>query len=249
MKLIVSALFLFLVIGCVQKNKSVSKLWFYTHSSGKAGSSLNPMNFLDLQSDGTFTQYFEKFEYGKWSIRHNSLMLEKATGGRELILIEGHGNGELQLAYPNNRNSLLNFEGFKNSFSSPSDNPFSVENNEWRIRPAAAESDIEIKKRLANHFHYFEIYFKWAMENGFTSVDVRSTPSVIKIYGNGFEVKPDDDLPVEWIACFYNKDDCYRASRIVEQLFRKNQISWARTDNKFKMFLSAFQQLQQYLQN
>ena len=32
-------------------------------------------------------------------------------------------------------------------------------------------------------------YFNWALDNELTTVDVRSTPTPIKIYGNGFTIK------------------------------------------------------------
>jgi len=75
------------------------------------------------------------------------------------------------------------------------DDPFSVQNNKWRIPPTHRETDDEIKQRLYNHCQFWESYFEWALANEQATVDVRSTPTAIKIYGNGFGLKPVEELP------------------------------------------------------
>lgn len=106
---------------------------------------------------------------------------------------------------------------------------------------------MEIRKRLYNHCQFWEAYFRWALDKGLNTVDVRSTPTPIKIYGNGFALKPTEDLPAEWVNCFYDANDCRKASDMIRDIFQHKTIAWAQTDNKFKMFLSAFQQLQTLL--
>jgi hypothetical protein len=85
------------------------------------------------------------------------------------------------------------------------------------------------------------------MDNEFSSVDVRSTPSPVKIYGNGFIIKPFGDLSAAWKSYFYDSADCAKANEMLVDIVHKNNIAWAHTDNKYKMFISAFQQMQQIL--
>ena len=118
---------------------------------------------------------------------------------------------------------------------------------DWHRVDTEADFLAEIKKRLRNHCSFWVSYFKWALENEMTTVDVRSTPTPIKIYGNGFTIKPFHELPDIWKSYFYDSSDCARSNAILEELVRTHTIAWAHTDNKYKMFISAFQQMQQFL--
>jgi hypothetical protein len=122
-----------------------------------------------------------------------------------------------------------------------------VVNNQWRIPATAKESDQEIRKRLFNHCQFWESYFTWALKNDISTVDVRSTPTLIKIYGNGFTLKPFAELPPIWKSYFFDAQDCEKANDMITDIFQKKNIAWAHTDNKYKMFISAFQQLKIFL--
>ena len=143
--------------------------------------------------------------------------------------------------------SVYNFESQQGSSSAPNQNPFSVVNNAWRIKAKKKESDSEIKYRLLNHFKFWEVYFTWALNNQIESIDVRSMPTPIKIYGNGFTLKPFETLPDAWKSYFFDEEDCRKANEKINFLFQHENIAWAHTDNKYKMFISAFQQMQQKL--
>ena len=101
--------------------------------------------------------------------------------------------------------------------------------------------------RLVNHCKFWEAWFTWALKNKLANIDVRSTASPIKIYGNGFTLKPLKELPRRWINVFYDEQDCIKANAIIEKIIRTKDITWVQTDHKFKMFISAFQQLQVFL--
>ncbi len=101
--------------------------------------------------------------------------------------------------------------------------------------------------RLRNHFRFNEIYLKWALDNHFTTLDVGSTPSLLKVYSNGFALRNYEELPAAWRSYFYDEEDCKKANEIIKDLFDNHDIAWAKTDNRFIMFVSAYQQLQQLL--
>lgn len=146
-----------------------------------------------------------------------------------------------------NGGATIAFEKLPGKFDDEALNPFSVVNNQWRIPANKKETDQQLKARLKNHCRFYEIYFKWALDNKLQKLDVRSTPSLIKIYGNGFELKPFTQLPEVWISYFYDEEDCRKANDIMEGIFKQKDIAWGNTDNRYKMFLSAFQQLQQLI--
>ncbi len=234
--------------GCSLLVNPLPKLWFFTDGTGTPNgkdSLLNPASFIELRPDGSYTRDFGRFEYGTWQKKDHELVLashDRLNSTYQLLMSSA---GEMQLTFGS---------GYIGSFESrtiPSikqkEDPFSLLNNRWRIRPMHKETDAEIKERLFNHCQFWETYFRWALDKQINYVDVRSTPTSIKIYGNGFALKNTEDLPAEWVSCFYDADDCLKASDMIREIFEHKTIAWAQTDNKYKMFLSAFHQLQNYL--
>jgi hypothetical protein len=229
------------------QTKKIDQLWFYSYSSNSndADSSITPANFVNLQPDGSYTRDFGNFDYGTWEQKASTLLLKSHAGSAIEFPIKSFVSNNLQLVSA--RGTLLNFEGQPRNFSSPDMDPFMIANNKWRIPARKKENEQEIRNRLRNHFRFYELYFTWALNNHFQSIDVNSTPSPIKIYGNGFELKASEDLPKTWRGYFYDSLDCKQASDLIKYVFEHHSISWPITENKFKMFISAFQQLQQQL--
>jgi hypothetical protein len=247
--LIYSSIFLlFAATSCTLLVNPMPRLWFFTYGTGiPAGkdSLLNPASFLELRPDGSYTRDFGTFDYGTWLKKEHQLILtshDHLTTSYPLTLTSSN---EMQLTLSGNY--LASFESQTIPSMKQNQDPFSLVNNRWRIPATHKESDAEIRTRLYNHCQFWETYFRWALDKGLNTVDVRSTPTPIKIYGNGFTLKAAEDLPAEWVNCFYDADDCRKASDIIKDIFQHKTIAWAQTDNKFKMFLSAFQQLRNYL--
>lgn len=228
--------------------KSDNSLWFYTYSSGEIPSefSLTPASFLYLNSNKTYTRDFGEFEYGKWAKHGDTLTLHSVSGKISNYVVNYESSKDLKLRITQNEES--DFSGAASNFSSESANPFSLQNNKWRIHAIQKETPSEIKVRLINHCAFWKNYFLWALDNKVDYIDVRSTPTLIKIYGNGFTLKEFDDLPETWKNYFYDSADCKLANKIIENIFTTENIAWANTDNKYKMFAGAFEQLETFIQ-
>ena len=222
-------------------------LWFYTYSSGEIPSAftLTPASFLYLNPNKTYTLDFGEFKYGKWMKHGDTLILHSVSGEIRSYLINYESNKDLKLSIT--PGLVSDFAGAASSFSSEAENPFSLQSNKWRIAARHKETPSEIKQRLINHCTFWKNYFLWALNNNVQSVDVRSTPTPIKIYGNGFALKSFDELPITWQNYFFDSADCRLANEILENVFTKQNIAWANTDNKYKMFAGAFEQLENFL--
>jgi hypothetical protein len=234
--------------GCSLLVNPLPKIWFYTYGTGTPNgkdSLLNPASFLELRPDGSYTRDFGAFEYGTWLKKDHLLILTSHDHQKTSYPLTLPAPGELQLALSGGY--TVSFESQPIPAMQQKQDPFSVFNNHWRIHAIHKESDADIRQRLFNHCQFWEAYFRWALDKSLATVDVRSTPTPIKIYGNGFTLKPTADLPAEWVACFYDTDDCEKANKMIRDIFEHKTIAWAQTDNKYKMFLSAFQQLQNFL--
>jgi hypothetical protein len=232
-------------ISCNFSGNSVSRLWFYTYSDILRGgdTTLNPTSFISLLKDGTYTLDFGTFDYGTWEYKNKKLLLRSYKNENVIFPVASVSGNEMQLK--SNDKQISHFESQPSSFETTAENPFIKENNLWRIAAGKKESDVEIKSRLLNHLRFWELYFKWALQNNIQSIDVRSMPTLIKIYGNGITIKPYNTLPQKWMLYFYDEEDCRKANGMMEDVFRNENIAWPHTDNKYKAFISVFQQLQQ----
>ena len=236
-----------LILSCRSPQEKISRLWLYTHYSSEMESkksSFAPTSFLQLRPDGSFTKYFGVFESGRWELQSEKLILvpEKKASLSYRAITNGD---DLQLTIENG--DVLYFESSPLTIEEETENPFSVNNNQWRIKAANKENDSQLIARLVNHFQYWEAYFTWAYSNNFRTVDVRSVPTPIKIYANGFTVKSSSQLPRTWIDLFFDEQDCIHANEILKSEIKTKPLAWPHTDNRFKMFIGVFQQLQNNL--
>jgi hypothetical protein len=246
-----SALIIFLLFaaaGCSLLVNPMPRIWFFTYGTGTPigkDSLLNPASFLELRPDGSYTRDFGAFDYGTWLKKDHQLLLTSHDHQKMSYPFTLTSSNEMQLTLTGG--SLANFDSKAIPSMQQKQDPFSVFNNHWRFPATHKETDAQIRSRLYNHCQFWEAYFRWGLDKGLNYVDVRSTPTLIKIYGNGFTLKSTEDLPPEWVSFFYDADDCQKAGNIIKDIFEHKTIAWANTDNKYKMFLSAFHQLQNFL--
>jgi hypothetical protein len=52
------------------------------------------------------------------------------------------------------------------------------------------------------------------------------------------------EQPGRWRSYFFDEDDCQKAYDITKNILSRGDIALAHTDNKYKMFIGAFQQLE-----
>lgn len=238
--------------SCAPTEKKLSKVWFFissetaTKAEGAKGNlpdDLSSLSFIDLQPDGTYTAYLSSFEYGRWLVNRKDQLVLENSRKKELILpIEKINEDELSVTL---RDKVYQFGGFPNNFVSADENPFSLTNNQWRIKAVHKETEEEIALRLQNHFRFWEQYFAWALKTEKEILNVRSLPSPLKLYSNGFAVIPLEEQSQKWTSNFYDSADSRIAFDKINNLLIKEDIDWPNTKNRFKLFVSAFQQLQQ----
>lgn len=241
-------LFIAAAAGCSLLVNPLTRLWFYTYGTGTpegADSLLTPASFLELRPDGSYTRDFGSFEYGTWIRKGHYIILTDQGRRTDSLAFNMPAAGDMKITMRDGY--VADFESRPIPAQKAKVDPFSLANNRWRLRPSHKETDREIRERLHDHCVFWETYFRWALDKGLSQVDVRSTPTPIKIYHNGFSLKPVEDLPAEWVSYFYDMDDCRKANEMIRNIFEHRTIAWANTDNPYKMFLSAFQQMSNYL--
>ncbi|SRR5579871_1163286 len=237
-------------LGCVFLDKDVlCRIWMYGDEM-KAPDfdslQLNPVSFISFYSNGTYTSDFGTFEYGRWKASNSRIELTNYKNKTKAYGIKFIWPNSLKIIAEDG--FIVGFEGQPSMFSSPGKDPYCLQNNQWRLAATHKESEKEIKSRLVNHCHFWQIYFTWALKNKIDYVDVRSTPTLLKIYGNGFVLRTFENLPDEWKAYFFDEADCKKANEMMEDVLVMHKIKIEKTDDKYKMFISMFKQAQQALQ-
>lgn len=259
-QMVMKRIFFFVLVACLLSScttaeEKLPKVWFFISSQtagkvegtkGNLPDDLTSLSFLDLQPDGSYTAYLSSFEYGRWLVNRDDQLVLENSQKKELILpIKKLKDEELVVTL---RNKQYEFEGFENNFASAGENPFSRENNQWRIKAAHKETEREIAARLNNHFRFWEKYFAWALKTEKEILNVRSLPSPLKLYSNGFAVIPYEEQSLKWTGNFYDTTDSRIAFDKINNLLVKEDIDWPNTKNRFKLFVSAFQQLQEKME-
>jgi hypothetical protein len=230
--------------GCLQQKPAVAKCWFYTYQTDfntKNENGLTPASFLCVRKDGTYTRDFGIFDFGHWVLKDRVINLASQRNQNASLKIILLSEKEMTIDI---NGKTINLDGHTLPPGKSSEDPFSIENNQWRIPASQKENEQALRKRLSNHCRFWEVYFTWALKTNQETIDVRSTPTLIKIYGNGFTLKPVTDQPGRWRSYFFDDEDCQKAYDIMADIVSKRDIALAHTDNKFKMFIGAFQQLE-----
>ena len=233
------------LVSCNPFEKDLSGTWFYSPAEqrSKNDSLLTATSFLHLKSNGSYESDLGHYDYGTWVQEGDELVLTNTKGKTRHLRIQKQGRQELKLFA--NENRVVAFD--KYPAATANNNPFSPDNNRWRLPTTHPETDAELRARLYNHCQFWETYFAWALETEVDGLNVRSTPTPLKIYGNGFGLKKYEELPTAWRQYFYDTTDCHKADSMIKDIFRKRNIKWPEKEVTYKKFISAFQQLQEQL--
>ena len=234
--------------ACHLNERFPSPLWFYRYSSGapsKWDTVLNRGSFLELKPDGSYTQDFGHFDHGNWALKGSELYLtnQRHTTYIYRLLAIGEKKMEIYLA----KGKIAYFEKQPRPPDKSSKDPFSLDNNQWRIPAMHKENIDEIRQRLRNHYQFWETYFQWGSDNSIGAIDVADIPSPMKVYGNGFGLKRYDSLSTQWKSYFFDEEDCRNADTLIKGVFRRNRIKWPDTDDQGRLFVSGVQQVQTFL--
>ncbi len=205
-----------------------------------------PANFINIKEDGSYTAYLKNFSEGKWFLKEQNLVL--VNKDRIITEFELHSNVGNKLVLSNKMKRLVyHFDGYPNDFGKEEDNPFAAVNNQWRLKSRHKESDKELAARIKNHLHFWKQYFAWGHKKSIGYLDVRSTPSLLKLYGNGMEMEYYDNLLPEWKNTYYDSTDCRIAYEMLYYKMHEKDVKWLDTKNKFERLASAFAQMEKWM--
>lgn len=241
------AAFILTLFACTPKRRGSGLYIFAPYADGKVpiDTNLSFASFLELLPDGTFTSDLGRFDYGNWNLKDGRLYLSNQRRKTYVYRILALDDKELEVKLDSGREG--HFHTHRMPAGGRENDPFSTDNNQWRIPAKHKESDVEIRHRLFNHCRFWECFFIWVDDKNEGVVDVASFPTPMKIYGNGFGLKHYDNLPPVWKSYFFDEEDCHKADTMIKHTFRRNDIKWPETKDDYEKLISGFQQLQRFL--
>lgn len=190
-----------------------------------------------LNPDGSFVKNPRNaWEYGTWTYDDATKTITfnyKVDGGKDVYKIVALAPDELQLMNQRiNTITRLKFVSSGLVFNDPSEEPFALVNNRWRIHPGQPETDAAIRQRLKANLHFFLQFYKAAIDKDMKQVSFWGLPSCLKWYAGGIYLQNKELLSKRWTECFYNKEQAMKAyammSKVMDMKYTwpKGQVNW-----------------------
>jgi hypothetical protein len=207
-----------------------------------------PYRSFYFAANGTFIKNPRNaMDYGNWEYDdiHKTITLHYAVEkGKDIYKIAALGATEMKLRNNGiNTSTVLKFISSGKRFKNPADDPFYIDNNRWRIKPATSESDSAIEQRLKDNLHFFILFYKSAIVKNDKTVSFWGLPSCFKWYGGGVFIKKPEELKDNWIHCYYNKEQAMKAYALAEKLMEK-KYNWPKGEsNWLKLNLAVLEQM------
>ncbi len=195
-----------------------------------------PVRSFYLSTDSTYIRNPRNLmEYGRWRFDDATKMivLQERGGSKTEYKLGALAVKELVVVKKGESNdSKLQFVSSGKRYRNVSDDPFHISNNLWRIAPKNAESDAAVKQRLKDFIHFHILFYKDNLAKDEKTISFYGFPTVLKWYAGGIFIIKENDLPNNWIQCFYNKSQALKARAMMEEVvgkkykWPKGNISW-----------------------
>jgi hypothetical protein len=155
-------------------------------------------------SDEKAIQLDDRGRLTKWFVSSmSSKELTISLSGKDSYAL---GMAELGVVFKKNDKSVFHAEVYK------------PEHNKWRIRPAKAETDQQIKSRVAGFISYMERFYDLAVEYDMNVVNNEQVSPFI-LASNGIGIK--NEYP-EWSRIFYSQVDAEKGYKLLVQAVPKS---------------------------
>jgi len=230
---------------------------------------------LILRSNHTFDiVLFDNYVHGDWKYdKENDKLVCTPVNQKQPIVfrVDTVKNDVLQIRWDSS--ALLAFGGFHNSrllnnngwFTrsrqtvfrlSPDDNsyskeakdPYSSENNKWRIKPTALESAAQIKQRVKDHIDFFILLYDDAQRNETNYVSYEWFVSPLVPASNGIALKHYSRVQDQWEKCFYDSSQAMQGYQLLEKAFEKKIEFPAKIDSKFQRNINMLEQVRRNME-
>ncbi len=196
-----------------------------------------PYRSFYLSTRGTFVKNPRNtFDYGTWQYNDAAKTItinNSIDRNKDVYKIAKIGYDEMTLVNVGIGSATnLKFVAPGKRYKNANEEPYSLENNRWRIKPKSKESDSAIHQRLKENLYFFILFYRSALAKGDKAVSFWGLPSCFKWYGGAIFIKKKDELKDNWINCFYNKDQAMQAYALADKLLSQ-QYDWPKGERNW----------------
>ncbi|MFN4257100.1 MAG: hypothetical protein ACK4Q5_19030 [Saprospiraceae bacterium] len=167
----------------------------------------------------------QKYQTGTWASTdgNKTFTLTFADGKPETVTVKHLGADSMLVSVGEGKiASEIAFKSDGARYDAPEQNPYHPSNNLWRIKPAAAETDAQLRARLRNHLHHMGLILEAGIKHKMKVVSFRGSPSCLHQYNSAIGMETESQIPQAWYDCFYDKNDAKKAYKMLEQEMRSN---------------------------
>jgi hypothetical protein len=115
--------------------------------------------------------------------------------------------------------------------------PYSKQNNLWRIKPHNPETDGQIAERVNRHLQFCRLVVQDAIDNnkGYVSFNWFVTPLMLASTGGGLQGY--ERTKEKWEANFYNPEQALKGYKLLEQSLEKSRYEPDATRTRFENYI------------
>ena len=200
--------------------------------SGNSGLDI-PFHGFCFFKDGTVVQNPRDIMMtGKWRYdtltRHILLVFKDAsTADYKVKTISVH---RMELQSINGEAKVFIADGLQQN--NVTDEPFYPANNAWRIKPAKAETDNEIKNRVVECLMFYHKFLQDNIDRKNKMISFYGLPSCFKWYAGGISIINKNKLSQKWKDCFYNPGQAIKAQQLLENNISK-KYKWDKAEQNW----------------
>ena len=196
-----------------------------------------PYRCFYFSTKGTFVKNARStFDYGNWLYDDDAKTItinNSIDKSKDVYKIAKVTAAELTLVNTGvNSGTNLIFVAPGKRYKNANEEPYFLENNRWRIKPKARETDAAIHQRLKENMYFFILFYRSALAKGDKQVSFWGLPSCFKWYGGGIFLKKEKELKENWIDCFYNKEQAMQAYALADRLLSQ-KYTWPKGEQNW----------------
>lgn len=177
------------------------------------------------------------FKIGEWEMDESkkpiTITVKYSNGDREVLKIGMLSSKKMVLVDDSGPNKRIeNYISNGYAYADLSNDPFSIQNNLWRIKPKKAESENEIKERVKGCVRFYTMFYDNQIATQSKVINFSGLPTCFKWYAGGIFMVKQDKLSPKWLNCFYNEKQMLEGYKMAEDLvtqkytWPKGQSSW-----------------------
>jgi hypothetical protein len=185
---------------------------------------------LALFSDFTVTENARcRMRTGKWAVNKDTreLVLHFDHGQSRTYMVRDIAMKQMELIWRRPDDSVvMTLSAEAVVHKRRGDDPFYPSNNQWRVKPAAPETDEQLHLRVKQCVHFYALFFHDNYQRGETQISYSGLPNCFNWYNGGIGMLSKEDLNQKWIDCFYSTYQALKAYEMIASLLGKHKLKW-----------------------